>query len=164
MGQAILYCFRCSTQLRDSQFEQGKAYRIDNFAICAGCAPEAVKSLPPESVQKLRDLLAGKEKKGSGTSQRKTGAALPAIRDSSRANLIITSSSTTTPAAPKPPTNPWILVGGVGGAVVVVISLVLMSQSGKPAPAVDLRTPSVVPPPVVRPAPPPDSRAQAALK
>lgn len=163
MGQAILYCFRCSTQLRDSQFEQGKAYRIDNFAVCAACAPEAVKSLPPESVQKLLDLLAGKEKKGSSASQRKTGAALPAIRDSSRANLIVTSSSTATPAAPKPPTNPWLIVGGVGGAVVVLILLVLMSQSGKPAPAVDVPPPPVPPPPIVRRTLP-DSPAQVALK
>jgi len=163
MGQAILYCFRCSTQLRDSQFEQGKAYRIDNFAVCAACAPEAVKSLPPESVQKLLDLLAGKEKKGSSASQRKTGAALPAIRDSSRANLIIASSSTATPAAPKPPTNPWLLVGGVGGAVVVLIILVLVSQSGKPAPAVDVPAPPVTPPPIVRRTLA-DSPAQIALK
>src|SRR5579864_8667882 len=111
MGQAILYCFRCSTQLRDSHFEQGKAYRIDNFAICAACAPEAAHSLPPESVQKLQDLISGKDKKGSGASQRKTGAALPAIRDSSRAHLAITSSSTATPSVAKPPINPWILVG-----------------------------------------------------
>src|SRR5580765_353144 len=100
MGQAILYCFRCSTQLRDAQFEQGKAYRIDNFAVCAACAPDAIKSMPPESVQKLLDLISGKDKKGSSASQKKTGAALPALRESSRAHHIVTGSSTATPSVP----------------------------------------------------------------
>ncbi|HEV3027406.1 MAG TPA: hypothetical protein VG457_07520, partial [Planctomycetota bacterium] len=163
MGQAILYCFRCSTQLRDLHFEQGKAYRVDNFAICAACAPEAAKSLPPESVQKLQDLISGKDKKGSSSSQRKTGAALPAIRDSSRSNLKITSSSTATPSVAKPPTNPWILVGGVGGAVVILIAVVLLGQSGNPTPVVDPPAPPGVPPPSARTAGS-ESPAQTALK
>jgi hypothetical protein len=163
MGQAILYCFRCSTQLRDSHFEQGKAYRIDNFAVCAACAPEAAHSLPPESVQKLQDLISGKDKKGSGASQRKTGAALPAIRDSSRAHLAITSSSTVTPSVARPPINPWILVGGVGGAVVLLVAIVLLSQGGTPTPAVEPPTPPGVPPPVVKIGAS-ESPAQAALK
>ena len=111
MGQAILYCVRCSTQLRDSHFEQGKAYRIDNFAVCAACGPEAAKSLPPESVPRLFDAIAGRDRKPAGPSQRKSGAALPALKESSRTINPLTSSSSATPRIPKKPTNPWIFQG-----------------------------------------------------
>src|SRR5882672_3987106 len=98
MGQAISYCFRCSTQLRDVQFEQGKAYRLDSWVVCAACAPEAVRSLPPESVQKLLDAIAGKKP----ASSRKTGYALPSvkepIRESSRLMPLTSSSSRGIPA------------------------------------------------------------------
>src|SRR4029453_17156153 len=63
MGQAILYCYRCSTQLREVHFEQGKAYRIDSWVCCAACAPEAVKSLPPDRAMSLLKAMVGPEKK-----------------------------------------------------------------------------------------------------
>jgi len=65
MGQAIHYCYRCSTQLRHSHFEQGKAYRIDSRVCCAACAPDAVRSLPPDLVQLLLSQIAAKEKRSS---------------------------------------------------------------------------------------------------
>src|SRR5436190_7490870 len=104
MGQAILYCFRCSTQLRDSTFEQGKAFRIDNFVVCAACAPDAMKSMPAESVQKLQDMISGKDARQSqGAAKRKTGYALPSvkesIRDSNRIPSVTGSSSRSMPTA-----------------------------------------------------------------
>ena len=53
MGQEILYCCSCNTQLRGHDFEKGNAFRFDSQAYCIGCAPEALKSLPPEKVQDL---------------------------------------------------------------------------------------------------------------
>src|SRR5579862_3600570 len=137
MGQAILYCVRCSTQLRDSHFEQGKAYRIDNFAVCAACGPEAAKALPPESVPKLFDAIAGRDKKPAGPSQRKSGAALPVLRESSRTIHPLTSSPTATPSVPRKPMNPWILVGIVGAVILLLIVVVLASRSSAPTPPVE---------------------------
>lgn len=41
MGQAIIYCYRCSKQLREAQFAQGKAFRLDIRGCCAECAPRS---------------------------------------------------------------------------------------------------------------------------
>jgi hypothetical protein len=46
MGQAILYCCRCQTQLRSQDFEKGKAFRLDDKVCCLNCTPEVMKSLP----------------------------------------------------------------------------------------------------------------------
>lgn len=43
MGQAIYYCFNCSKQLREVQFDQGKAFRLGEKVCCEACAPESVK-------------------------------------------------------------------------------------------------------------------------
>jgi hypothetical protein len=169
MGQAILYCYRCSTQLRDAQFEAGKAYRVDSWAICAPCAPEALKTLPPETVQKLQDLLSGKTKKPAAVANRKTGYGLPSVREplreSSRA-MSVTGSSTVTSSVPKPPRNPWVFVGIVGGIILLLV-IVMISQGGKK----DVRDPDPGPSPGAGPGIPPGPRpspvetpAQAALK
>ncbi|HZE97337.1 MAG TPA: hypothetical protein VE981_09945 [Planctomycetota bacterium] len=145
MGQAILYCFRCATQLRDVQFEQGKAYRLDNWVVCAACAPEALKTLPPESVQRLLDMISGKDtRKNVAAANRKTGHGLPsvkeAIRESSRA-MPTTGSSTPIKSDPDQPRNPWILVGAVGGAIVIFVLLVLMSRGPNPEVVKEIRMP-----------------------
>jgi hypothetical protein len=53
LGYEILYCSRCRAQLRGREFEKGDAFRIDDQAVCKACAPELVKSLPPDKVQIL---------------------------------------------------------------------------------------------------------------
>jgi hypothetical protein len=53
MGQEIAYCARCGKQLRSADFEKGGAFRVDIQSYCKGCAPDAVKSLPPEKIQAL---------------------------------------------------------------------------------------------------------------
>src|SRR5436190_21455206 len=58
MGQEILYCCRCQTQLRGHEFERGKAFRFDAQACCLECAPEMLKSLPNEKVQVLLKQMA----------------------------------------------------------------------------------------------------------
>jgi hypothetical protein len=135
MGQAILYCFRCSLQLREAHFEQGKAYRVDHWVCCDKCAPEAIKSLPPESAQVLLSLIASPKKKSS--------AKIPAVTPS-RPMLPPASSPRVEPARPAKPRNPWILVGAVG-AVVVVLALAFLLQGGKktvePAPPTPIAKP-----------------------
>src|SRR6185295_5544003 len=115
MGQAILYCYRCSTQLRNSHFEQGKAYRIDSRVCCTACAPEAVRSLPPDLVQLLLTQIAAKEKRSSSSSP---GARPPASR----------------PAAPPPSriSSPQfkILMGAAGAALCGVVAAVVLLSGG----------------------------------
>src|SRR4051812_26471252 len=53
MGQEIAYCALCGCQLRSADFHKGGAFRVDIQSYCKKCAPEAVKSLPPEKIQAL---------------------------------------------------------------------------------------------------------------
>jgi hypothetical protein len=148
MGQAILYCFRCSTQLREAQFEQGRAYRIDHWVCCDKCAPEAIRSLPPDRAKLLQDLIAGR--------QRKSSPALPALTSSSRS--MPTAASSSPRIAPVKPVNPWIFVGAVG-AVVIVLALVFLFR-GESRPVEPDPPP---PPPVVKTSSKPTA-AQLALQ
>lgn len=143
MGQAILYCARCSCQLREAQFEQGKAYRIDNWVCCAQCAPEALRSLPPDRSHLLKAQIAGLKKKSS-----------PAIEPipASRPNIILPKPE---PAAP--PRNPWIIVGALAGAVVVLLLLFAL-RGGARSPEPEMEAPRVAPKPAA-----PESPARLAL-
>jgi len=146
MGQAILYCFRCSTQLREVQFEQRKAFRIESWVCCAACAPEAVKTLPPDRAQALLKALLGAEKKPQTPSvpRRESTPRIPAA-----------------PSEPSKSSNKWILIGA--GAAVGIGILLLVLFSGKPAPELPPDPPvaprKLPPPPVIggmtNPPPPP---------
>src|ERR1043165_8851564 len=59
MGQEILYCSSCQNQLRSAEFEKGKAFRVGAEAICAKCAPEALKTLPSEKRDALQKSMMG---------------------------------------------------------------------------------------------------------
>ena len=159
MGQAILYCFHCSTQLREVHFEQGKAYRIESWVCCAACAPEAVKTLSPERAQALLKALAGGEKKPSAPA---------APRRESTPRI---------PTAPfeSPRFGNKAVLGGAAAVVGVAVVLLLV-LSGKPTPAEPPPDPPVTtrklpPPPIIpgmtNPPPPPPSDSperQALLK
>ncbi len=58
MGQEISYCLNCQNQLRSLDFEKGKAFKLLGLeAVCSSCAPEALKTLPPEKVQALMKAM-----------------------------------------------------------------------------------------------------------
>jgi hypothetical protein len=151
MGQEIVYCCHCQLQLRGRDFEKGQAFRIDALACCLKCAPEIMKSLPNESVEKLLKQMA---------------APKPApLSESSRAMPHLPSSSTTLnafvsgqrPASVVPPAA----IAGVVLVLVVGVILVLTSGS-KPttetrsAPTPPPREVSVPNPPPPVPPPPTD--------
>ncbi|MBI3857852.1 MAG: M24 family metallopeptidase, partial [Planctomycetes bacterium] len=146
MGQAILYCFRCSTQLREIQFEQGKAYKIDAWVCCAACAPEALKALPPDRAQALRKVIAGPEKKAPAAPQRDSN---------SRVSIAAAAAPPAAPGSPK-----WILIAGallLGIGVLAAVAL-----SGKPAVEPSVRAPAPEPAPLPpRPPPPPGAPADS---
>jgi hypothetical protein len=136
MGQAIYYCFRCSKQLRDVHLDQGKAYKIAQSVCCAECAPEAIRSLPPDQVQLLLKEISGRGKKASSpaiaTPRPARSSQVAPIRSSSKLPLI------------------GAALGGVG---LVILAAVLMS-GGHPAP----------PPPEPEKRPPPPKAVVATKK
>ncbi|HVE42490.1 MAG TPA: hypothetical protein VNM14_21600 [Planctomycetota bacterium] len=145
MGQAILYCFRCSSQLREAQFEKRKAFRVDAWVTCAACAPELLKTLPADRAAALQDLIAGKERKPSA-------ATPPPMRDS---RLSITPAAFPSAGAAAPPRPKWPLAVGVGFAVVAVLAAALMMGRGPTPSSAPPEEPRQQPPPLARNIPPP---------
>jgi hypothetical protein len=53
MGQEIAYCARCGCQLRSADFEKHKAFRFELQSYCKTCAPDAVKTLSPGTMEAI---------------------------------------------------------------------------------------------------------------
>ncbi len=53
MGTEIVYCSSCQIRILGSEFQKGSAFRIEGQAYCAKCAPEAIKTLPPEKAREV---------------------------------------------------------------------------------------------------------------
>lgn len=113
MGQAIHYCYRCSTQLREAHFEQGKAYRIDSRVCCADCAPEAIRSLPADRVQMLLSQISAKEKRPPTPSPRASSPRIETVPE-------------------KPSSRNLMLIGGGVAVLLVILIVVLLSGKSEP--------------------------------
>ncbi len=109
MGQAISYCHLCSTQLRDADFEKGKAFRVDSMAYCAACAP--ARSAPPAPDKPKKPVLPERT---------------PRPRMSSSQTAI-------SPVAA--PRRGLLLGGAVLGACAVLVVVLLLSLGGSKPPA-----------------------------
>jgi hypothetical protein len=72
VGQEIFYCTVCQSQLRSSDFDKGKAYKLDLDAVCTACAPAALKTFPAHKLEQLQKAMA------AGTSKSSSSSALPA--------------------------------------------------------------------------------------
>ncbi|HVR82976.1 MAG TPA: LamG domain-containing protein [Planctomycetota bacterium] len=148
MGQEILYCSKCQTQLRSADFENEKAYRLHNSVYCYKCARENVHSLPKETIHQLLGQIARQEvaaeKKNSSTSrilhvvEIRPGKSLP-LRKAAGAG------------SGTPGSAVWITLGGL--AAVGVLVALIVSGSSEPKSA-----PRVPPPPVAVQTLPPDPR------
>jgi len=150
MGQAILYCYHCATQLREAHFEQGKAFRIDTRACCADCAPEAVRTLPPDLVQSLIVQLKARDSSTASStrriSQRQTASvARPAGPGSSRIP------------------GSWA-VAALIAVVLGVLGIVSFSSDPSSSETASSRSPKAAPPPS-NPSPrrPPPNPAESAI-
>jgi hypothetical protein len=166
MGQAILYCYRCSTQLRETHFEQGKAFRLDSRVCCADCAPEALRTLPPDRVKDLLVQLSAPPQKtapsSSHGSSRTMGAATPR-----RGVPEIPAARSPQPAIPPV----WIAAGVA--VLLIVVAIAVLLNSGPSTPVLTPTPPPLPPPvgkgipkppPVKPPEPPVDSAARDALR
>src|SRR5688500_19636797 len=116
MGQAIYYCFRCSKQLRDVHFDQGKAYKIEQTVCCDECAPEAIRSLPPDRVQLLLKEISRRGKKASSPS-------IPTPRPARASQMGLRS--------PAPSSKLPLIGAALGGMALVVLVAVLLSGGGR---------------------------------
>ncbi len=115
MGQAIYYCCRCSNQLREAQFEAGKAYRIDDLVCCSSCVQEVLRSLSPGQAQRLQAQVGRQEKHAAPVK--------PPLRESSRAMPL------SRPAA-SPAVRPWMIAAGAAAGILLIL-LVVLAAGGR---------------------------------
>ncbi|MBV8878681.1 MAG: hypothetical protein JO332_01835 [Planctomycetaceae bacterium] len=124
MGQAIVYCYRCSRQLREAQFSQGKAFRLDSRGCCADCAPEALRTLPPESVKVLLAQLAAAQQQKPGSPGGRPPTARRPVTE------------VPPPAVPRVASSApiWIVAGVAVAAIAIVAGIALSAGPGTAAP------------------------------
>src|SRR5262245_25647999 len=153
MGQEILYCFKCQTRLLGSDFERGKAFRVDSQAACPDCVRELLAHLPnPDAeLEKLKRAHVPKPPTAKSSSTK-----IPAVRMDSTARIPLPPApSAGSDPAGSPSRTPLIIAGVVGALVVVALLAVSLSRSTEPRPAhVVASEPRPDPPP--RPVPQPN--------
>ena len=57
MGQEVVYCFKCQTRLLGSDFERGKAFRVEAQAACPDCVRSLLANLPDTPMSELPQWL-----------------------------------------------------------------------------------------------------------
>ncbi|HLY75904.1 MAG TPA: LamG domain-containing protein [Planctomycetota bacterium] len=153
MGQEILYCSKCQTQLRSADFEKEKAYRLHNSVFCYKCARESVHSLPPETIKQLLGQIARQEE----TAEKKNSSTSRILRVVEiRSSKAGTQRRAAGAGAPPPGPVAWIALGGLSA----VTLLVWVIASGSSEPKTPSRAPSS--PAAIQP-PPPNARPVAVL-
>lgn len=137
MGRQIVYCEGCGHNLREDDFEKGRARMIDNKPFCTECRPWRPG-----------------EEQGRRHPSGKVPAAAP--RKTTTGSIPIVPPPPRRPGAPPGKSNPVPLIAGAGGVLLIVL-IVAVAQGGR-KPVVETVTAPPAPPPVVRkvePAPPP---------
>jgi hypothetical protein len=156
MGQEIVYCFKCQNRLLGSDFERGKAFRINSQVACSDCARSLLAHLPDPDAE-LERLKRTQVPRSSGVSSSSTK--LPAIRAGqleSTARMQVPPARAETPKSKLPL---YLAVGG--GALLLLVLLVVMSSGTKETPS---HSGPVAPPPeIVVPTPPPPKPGPAEL-
>lgn len=142
MGRQIVYCEGCGHNLREDDFEKGRARMIDNRPFCTECRPYRPGEGDPPPARKSSS---GKVPAAAPPRKTSTGA-IPIVQPPRRPATSITGA------------NPLPIIAGVG-AVIFVILMFAVTQSGSKRLPVTETAPLPVPdPPVVRrvePPPPP---------
>ncbi|RPH39856.1 MAG: hypothetical protein EHM91_11820, partial [Planctomycetota bacterium] len=144
MGQEILYCFKCQTRLMGSDFEKGKAFRVDSQAACPDCVRALLAHLPDPDAE-LERLKRTQVPKPSG--QPSSSTKLPQISTS----RIPAQPPRTLDAPPPPSRTPSLIAAAVG--VLVVIVLLAVYFSGSDRRPTSMATPTPQPDPIPGPGP-----------
>jgi hypothetical protein len=140
MGRQIVYCEGCGHNLREDDFEKGRARRIDNQPFCTECRPFA---------------------EGEGAAPKRTSSGrVPAQerRKTSTGHIpIIPPPAQRRPGmgSPKKESSPLPIIGGVGGLLFIILIFTVTQSSTRKPPVVEAPVPPLVQIPPPRPAPPP---------
>ena len=135
MGHGILYCTTCHSQLRDTDFDKGAAYRLEGQSFCEGCARNLIHTLPEDRVN---DILRAFESTVDDTSRRppppmnehrgnRTTRILKAI--SASPGIRLTSTSRRMAIVPPDQQDSAPLIVGIGIAVLVLVVLAIFAVS-----------------------------------
>lgn len=146
MGRPIVYCQGCGNNLREDDFDRGRARMIENRPFCSECRP--LKDGENEAAQ--RRASSGK-------------VPAPPPRKTATDRVPMASPGARRPAAPAQGSNPIPLIAGVGGVALLILIFAVTQSSGgtprPPAPPPDQAPPLVIdipkPKPPVDPPPPP---------
>jgi hypothetical protein len=140
MGKAILYCFKCSTLLREDDFAAGKAVHSGDHVACAGCAPEiAAPAPPPPAKKQITSTRIPASRPGSGSAIRR-----PSVPE------------------PAPARRRHLLIAGSAAALLVVVVIAVVASGGSaPAPA---EKPAAGPPESAAPRPAAEAPERRALE
>jgi hypothetical protein len=133
MGQEIVYCNSCQTRLLGSDFEKGRAFRVEHQYLCLACAQKLLESLPPAERDAFASHLKAAEPKKVSTVR------IPAVRstgDSGSHSKLRAPSDPTVPRVSSPPRSSAPLVAGLAGAAVLLVGVIvaLSSSSNRAAP------------------------------
>src|SRR5687767_8991303 len=137
MGHEIVYCSVCRQQIRASDFDGGKAFRLENRQFCLTCGPDVLRTLPKDKVQSIFRTL---------STPTKSPPEPAPFRPSTARTL-----------PPRRSAPPWAVPAGVAAAVVVaLLAWLLLGRSPAPPPAPVARTSTPpAPPPPKQPGPEP---------
>src|SRR5687768_11435370 len=118
MGQEIVYCSECAVRLTGTDFEKGKAFRVEHKCLCAGCAKKILGKLPehPTHISKPSTQRVQAPQSDTGTPAR--------LSESTVARGM--------PTAPAKKSS-GLLIGAALGAVAVLAIVVAVASSGGPA-------------------------------
>lgn len=114
MGREIVYCEACGTNLREADFEKGKACKVDNRPYCTACAP----------VQPAAPVATRPGATPRGAARKVSSTSVPAQPGTPRRSM---------PTVAKG-LNPMVLAACVAGGLVILILLVVAASSGRPKP------------------------------
>jgi hypothetical protein len=113
MGRQIVYCEGCGHNLREDDFEKGRARMIDNKPFCIECRPVQ----PGDVEQQPRRSSSGKV---AAQSRKNTTGNIPIIPAPRRSPAAIAQS------------NPIPIIAGVCGVVLVILIFMAMSGGSRP--------------------------------
>lgn len=142
MGRQIVYCEGCGHNLREDDFERGRARMIDHKPFCAECRPFAEGEI-------TTPRRASSGKVPVPPPQRKTSTGhIPIVPPPAQRRPGM--------GAPPKPSNPLPLILGVGAVLfIILIFVVTQGSDRRPPPAAEPPAPTPVEPAPRRPVPPP---------
>src|SRR5579862_5085052 len=133
MGQEIVYCFKCQIRLVGSDFERGKAFKIEAKVACSTCVLDLLTQFPdPEAeLERLKRVAkAGGSSSSTSSSLRvQRPEAPPAPRHPSGTHRIALAE-----APPKKMPIPVLIGIGIGILVLILILTIALQGGSSPRP------------------------------